>query len=126
MSMYVPTSLFLGLCIVLLFLLFFSFKPINIKSNDFLIDNKLPNIISSLLAMFLSLYLAQVVINHQLIENIGGIASDGTVIQGITIIYIPALSYVFTFIGLSMLAMTIYHSWAAVQSKNNKLIEIDF
>ena len=126
MSMYVPTSLFFGLCLVLLVLVITSFKNIDKNSKDFIIKNRIPMIISSLLATFLSFYLAQVVINEQLIENIGGIASDGTVTQGVTIIQVPALSYIFTFIGLATTALTIYHVWSAIQENNNKIVEIDF
>jgi hypothetical protein len=84
-------------------------------------------IITALLATFLSFYNSQIIINGQVIQNIGGIDDSGAIIQGVTTIHIPALTYVFLFIGLVMAATTIYHIYLEFQfNKKNGDVELDF
>ena len=112
MSLYVPTSLFFGLFVLLFIFMLFAFRTKDI-----------PGIIISLISTMISFYMGQIVINGQLIENIGGLNRDtGDVVQGVTVIQFPALSYVFTFIGLAMTGLTIYHVWLIIREKNNKFI----
>lgn len=116
MSMYVPVPLFFGLCLVLLILMLVSFKMPGI-----------PGIITSFISTFLSFYNSQIIINGQVITNLGGIDDSGTVIQGVTIIQIPALTYVFVFIGLVMAALTIYKVYADIQLKRRSGdVELEF
>lgn len=115
MSMYVPIPLFFGLCLVLLALMLLSFRL-----------NGMSAIITSLLSTFLSFYNSKIIVNGQLIHNLGGIDDGGAVIQGVTVIQIPALSYIFIFIGLVMCATTIYQVYLIIDEKNNKTDGIDF
>lgn len=116
MSLYVPLPLFFGLCLVLIILMLLSFKL-----------NRISGIITALLATFLSFYNSQIIINGQVIQNIGGIDDSGAIIQGVTAIHIPALTYVFLFIGLVMAATTIYHIYLEFQfNKKSGDVELDF
>lgn len=116
MSLYVPLPLFFGLCLVLLVLMLLSFKL-----------NGISGIITALLATFLSFYNSQIIINGQVIQNIGGIDDSGAIIQGVTVIQVPALTYVFMFIGLVMAALTIYHVYLEFQfKKKSGDVELDF
>jgi len=116
MSMYVPLSLFFGLCIVLLVLMLLSF-----------ILSGIPGIITSFISTFLSFYNSQIIINGQVIQNIGGIDDSGAIIQGVTVIQVPALTYVFVFVGVVMAALTIYYIYDEVQyKKESGDIELDF
>ena len=116
MSLYVPIPLFFGLCLVLLILMLLSF-----------VISGIPGIITSFISTFLSFYNSQIIINGQVIQNIGGIDDSGAVVQGVTVIQIPALTYVFLFIGLVMAATTIYHIYLEFQfNKKSGDVELDF
>lgn len=116
MSMYVPIPVFFGLITILIIFLIFAFRSSGTTS-----------IILALLSTFISLYLSQLVVNGQLIENIGGFNRDtGEIVQGVTVIQIPALSYAFIFIALVTGGLMIYNIGLELQSKNNNEIELDF
>jgi len=116
MSLYVPLPLFFGLCLILLILMLASFKISGI-----------PGIITSFISTFLSFYNSQIIVNGQVIKNIGGIDDSGAIIQGVTVIQVPALTYIFMFTGLVMAALTIYHIYDEVQyKKESGDVELDF
>ena len=49
-----------------------------------------------------SFIMSKIAVNGSLVQNIGGISSTGTVVQGVTRIEIPALSYILIFVGIFM------------------------
>ena len=116
MSMYVPIPLFFGVSVTLFIMMIVAFKMKGI-----------PAIIVSLLSTFTSLYLSMVVVNGQLVENVGGLnPATGAIVQGVTVVTIPSLAYVFIFIALVMGGLTIYNIGMEIQNSRNNKIELDF
>ena len=116
MSLYVPIPLFFGVCVVLFVIMIVAFKI-----------NGIPAIIISLLSTFISLYLSMVVVNGQLIENMGGLnRTTGEIVQVITVVTIPSLAYVFIFIAVVMGGLTIYNIGMEIQTNRNNKIELEF
>lgn len=113
---YVPISIFAGLCGVMLMSLggaIYLTGPVGI--------------VTSLLGMVLAFLNSKIVINGTLIQNIGGIDNAGNVVQGVTVIQIPALSYLFTFIGIIMLGLTVYLVYREIKyKKTSGYQEVEF
>lgn len=62
----------------------------------------IPSIFTSILSIMFSFIMSKIAVNGSLVQNIGGISSTGTVVQGVTRIEIPALSYILIFVGIFM------------------------
>jgi len=94
----IPLSIFMGIGGVILVLFVSSLIYVGI-----------PAIFTSFLGMMLAFINSQISVNGQLVQNVGGFDGSGNVIQGTTVIEVPALSYLFIFMGLIMAGITIYH-----------------
>lgn len=112
----VPIGLFIFLCAVIVVLVFVSVRFTGISA-----------IFSSMLCIMLTFILSNVSVNGTLQDNIGGIDSTGTVVQATTIIQIPAMSYIFLFIGVFMLVVFVVHVLSEIEfRKSQDIIELDF
>lgn len=112
----VPLPIYMGIGGVILVLFMSSLMYVGI-----------PAIFTSFLGTMLAFINSQISVNGQLIQNIGGIDSTGNIVQGTTVIEVPALCYLFLFIGLVMAALTIYHVAKEIQyKKESEYTEVDF
>ena len=95
---HVPISLFLGLCIALIGTIVTAAATTGPTG-----------ILASMFGIMLAYINSKIVINGTLIQNIGGIDSVGNVVQGFSVIQVPALSYLFLFIAIIMTLVFILH-----------------
>lgn len=115
MSVYIPIGLFICLVSVMIILMFAGLKTTGIIS-----------IFSSLLSTMLAFINSKIVVNGTLVQNIGGIDGSDNIIQGVTPIEIPALSYIFMFIGLFMVVILIIQVMREIEFwKSKDTIELD-
>lgn len=113
---YVPLSIFMGIGAAVLILLGASLHLYGI-----------PAIFTAFTGMMLSLINSQIAVNGQLKQNIGGIDGAGNVVAGTTTLEIPMLSYMFLFVGIIMLGITIYLiSKELKYIKDSKMIDVEF
>lgn len=111
----VPVELYIFLCAVMMVLVFVSFKNTGIGA-----------IFTSMLCIMLAFILSKVSVNGTLQDNIGGIDGTGLVVQGTTVIEIPAMSYIFLFIGVFMLVVFVVHVLSEIEfRKSQDVIELD-
>lgn len=111
----VPVDIFIGMGVFLFVLAGASFYFTGIFA-----------IFTSMLSVMVAFIMSKVAVNGTLIENIGGIDSSGNIIQGFTIIEMPALSYILCFVGLFMvviLAAQVFREIKFRESRNT--IELD-
>jgi len=115
MAVIIPIELFIFLVAVMVVLLFFAFKTTGI-----------PSILSSIICIMLTFINSKIVINETLVQNIGGIDSSGNIVQGTTIIQIPALSYIFMFVGLFMVVVLAIQVMREIKFRESRdTIELD-
>lgn len=110
-----PIELFIFLCVVMVISLFVSVK-----------DTGIIAIFTAMFGMMLAFILSQVSVNGTLQENIGGIDSTGTIVQGTTIIQIPSVSYICLFIGVFMLVVFCVNVLSEIKFRRSQdIIELD-
>ena len=69
---------------------------------------------------------SKIVVNGSLVQNIGGIDGSGNIIQGVTPIEIPALSYIFMFMGLFMVVVLAIQVLREIKFRDSQdIIELD-
>jgi len=84
------------------------------------------SIFTSMLSVMFAFILSKIAINGTLIQNIGGFDSAGTVVQGVTTIEIPTLSYILMFIGLIMIVILAIQVMREIEfRKSRDVIELD-
>lgn len=113
--MSVPIGLFVGMGVVLFILVAISLYATGIKS-----------IFTSILSIMFAYMLSKMSINRTLTQNISEFDGNGSIVQGTTIVEVPALSYLFIFIGLYMvvvLAVQVLREIKFRESQNT--IELD-
>jgi len=84
------------------------------------------SIFTSTLSIMFAFIMSKIAINGSLVQNVGGVSSSGVVVQGVTRIEIPALSYILIFVGLVMvviLAVQVLREIKFRESQNT--IELD-
>lgn len=115
MSVYIPIGLFICLVSVMVILVFVGLKTTGIIS-----------IFSSILSIMLAFINSKIVVNGTLVQNIGGIDGSGNIIQGVTPIEIPALSYIFMFMGLFMVVVLAVQVMREIKFRESQdVIELD-
>jgi len=115
MSIYIPIGLFICIVSVMVILVFVGLKTTGIIS-----------IFSSLLSIMLAFINSKIVVNGSLIQNIGGIDGSNNIVQGVTPIEIPALSYIFIFTGLFMVVILAVQVLREVEFRKSKdIVELD-
>ena len=113
--MSVPVGLFIGLGIALFTLIAISF-----------FSSGLRGIFSSMLAIILAFVLSKISINSTLVQNIGGFDTNGSVVQATTTLEIPALSYLFLFVGLFMVVVLAIHVMREIRFRESRdIVELD-
>lgn len=111
----VPIELYITVFAVMVVLVFISLKATGISA-----------IFTSMLSVMLAFVLAAVSVNGTLQDNVGGLDGAGNIIQGVTVIEIPALSYICVFIGVFMLVVFISHVLNEIKWRNSQdTIELD-
>jgi len=86
----------------------------------------IPSIFTSILSVMFSFIMSKIAVNGSLIQNVGGISSTGEVVQGVTTIEIPALSYILIFVGLFMTVILIVQVLREIKFRNSQdTIELD-
>ncbi|MCK5138277.1 MAG: right-handed parallel beta-helix repeat-containing protein [Thermodesulfovibrionia bacterium] len=86
----------------------------------------IPSIFTSILSIMFSFIMSKIAVNGSLVQNIGGISSTGTVVQGVTIIEIPALSYILIFVGLFMVVILAIQVLREIKFRESRdTIELD-
>ncbi|HUX55911.1 MAG TPA: hypothetical protein VMV77_02980 [Bacteroidales bacterium] len=81
-------------------------------------------IVSALGAFALSFLCAKIIINGTLVQNIGGIDEAGNIVQGVTVIQVPALSYVFLFVAVVMVIQFINQVISEIRFQVSPDIEV--
>ena len=111
----ITIGLFICLVAVMVLLMFIGLKNTSIVS-----------IFASLICIMLAFINSKIVINSTLVQNIGGFDSAGTIVQGTTTINIPALSYLFMFIGLFMVVVLAVQVLSEIKFRESQnTIELD-
>lgn len=111
----ITIGLFICLVSVMVVLMFVGLKTKGIIS-----------IFTSLLSIMLAFVNSKSVINGTLVQNIGGIDGSGNIIQGVTPIEIPALSYIFMFMGLFMVVVLAVQVLREIKFRDSQdIIELD-
>ena len=86
----------------------------------------IPSIFTSILSIMFSFIMSKIAVNGSLVQNIGGISSTGAVVQGVTRIEIPALSYILIFVGLFMVVILAVQVLREIKFRESKdTIELD-
>ncbi|NOR84557.1 DUF2341 domain-containing protein [archaeon] len=86
----------------------------------------IPSIFTSILSIMFSFIMSKIAVNGSLVQNIGGISSTGTVIQGVTRIEIPALSYILIFVGIFMTVILVIQVLREIKFRESQdIIELD-
>ena len=113
--MSVPIGLFIGMGVVLFTLVAVSFLSTGIRA-----------IFASMIAVIFAYVLSKISINRSLVQNIGGFDTNGSVVQASTSIEVPALSYLFVFVGLFMVVILVIHIMKEIKfRKSQDIVEID-
>ena len=83
-------------------------------------------IFASMIAVIFAYVLSKISINRSLVQNIGGFDTNGSVVQASTSIEVPALSYLFVFVGLFMVVILVIHIMKEIKfRKSQDIVEID-
>ena len=115
LGVYVPLSIFMFMGILLFVFAGASFYFTGVFS-----------IFTSLLSVMFAFIMSKITVNGTLIQNIGGFDSTGTVVQAVTIIEMPALSYILLFIGLFMVVILIIQVMREIKFRESQdIIELD-
>ena len=84
------------------------------------------SIFTSVISIMFSFIMSKIAVNGSLVQNIGGVSSTGTVVQGVTRIEFPALSYILIFVGLFMIVILAVQVMREIKFRESRdVIELD-
>lgn len=88
--------------------------------------NSIVGMISGVLSVMISYFLAKVSINDQLIETYGMVGSTDTIVTGTNTIHISAMFYILMFIALISAILLIYHIFNEINNQLTPELEDEF